>query len=416
MYRNTIQNASSSPKLKIALIMYFVLTLTMSSSRASFLVFKNHRNFPGHKFHYKDDNLSLRHVWSHQGFHQKLNLNCVVNNDNEDNNASINSNNNSINAQRLLDLAFQRADRTLSTKANNNASFSSSYDKRISTSSSSSSIINNNKNSAAVKSSKRVYMDKDTYKSQPAVTGTALAHLLWKSTLRPGIDSAIDATCGNGHDSLAIADMLFSDKDDNNHDLETNSELLCIDIQDAAVERTNAMLREGVSDNEYLNRIKVVQSSHAPLPIELLSSTESIGLVVYNLGWLPGTGPKNEGGLETVKVATQLHTTLTSISDACVALRVGGLLSVMTYPGTCEKEACAVTAFAEALAMFTTRSLGGWQKGVDEIEDDYVRGEVTSAVLHVHQTGLKGQAWRVFDHRPLGRASSPILVTAMRIK
>ena len=88
----------------------------------------------------------------------------------------------------------------------------------------------------------------------------------------------------------------------------------------------------------------------------------------------------------------------------------------MTYPGTCENEADAVAAFAEALAMFTTKNPGGWQKGVNEIQSKDVREVVNVAATKVYENGMKGQAWRVFDHKPLGRPSSPILVTAMRIK
>ena len=342
--------------------------------------------------------------------YRKLSGFCL--NMSDDNSKTNRGDSNITSAQRLLDLAFQRADRTLTTVLDSKSAQQTSS--RVD----STSDINFNKKN------KQVYMDKRTYKSQPAVTGTALAHLLWKSTLRPGVDSAIDATCGNGHDSLAIANILFSREIDfcegevsskSDGDSGTiESELLCIDIQDIAVERTTSMLREKIPKDTIFNRINVVQRSHAPLPTNLLSSTENIGLIVYNLGWLPGAGPKIDDSSE--KVATQLHSTLSSMSDAALALRVGGLLSVMTYPGTCENEADAVAAFAEALAMFTTKNPGGWQKGVNEIQSKDVREVVNVAATKVYENGMKGQAWRVFDHKPLGRPSSPILVTAMRIK
>ena len=270
-------------------------------------------------------------------------------------------------------------------------------------------------------------MDKRTYKSQPTVTGTALAHLLWKSTLKPGVDSAIDATCGNGHDSLAIAKILFGkrnneeNRDDNGFgeylDVERDdSELLCIDIQDCAIERTRKLLTNEQyygSNNFDGNQVKVEKCSHSPLPAHLLKSKTSVGLVVYNLGWLPGTGSSNTIGEE--KLSTQVDTTLQSIADAALLLRVGGLLSIMTYPGTCEREASAVHGFAESLAMFTTRNPGGWEEVLGSL-DVSIRNDVRQAASYVYNEGMKGQAWRVFDHKPLGRHSSPILVTLSRIK
>ncbi|KAM3567143.1 hypothetical protein VYU27_010706, partial [Nannochloropsis oceanica] len=41
-----------------------------------------------------------------------------------------------------------------------------------------------------------------------AASHLALAHSIWGQVLRPG-GIAVDATCGNGHDALAIAKFLF---------------------------------------------------------------------------------------------------------------------------------------------------------------------------------------------------------------
>ena len=254
--------------------------------------------------------------------------------------------------------------------------------------------------------------DKRTYRNQPTVMPTALAHLLWKSALRPGVDSAIDATCGNGHDSLAIANILFDDVSSMSEP--DSGELLCVDIQEVAIERTKNLLDESFGHTSLIKEkhVKVIQASHAPLPTHLLSSLDSVGLVCYNLGWLPGVPRKSDSDR---LVSTQVDTTLKSLVNAALVLRVGGLLSVMTYPGTCEIEADAVKTFCEALAMFTSREEGGWQRIVDSSSED-IRDDIMNAVQQVHEMGDPGQTWRVFDHRPLGRPLSPILVTAIRIK
>jgi len=300
-------------------------------------------------------------------------------------------------SEQILDWAFTRATNTLEQT------------RCFSDTSSSDGCVNGD---GSTREDKR-QEDKRTYRNQPTVMPTALAHLLWKSALRPGVDSAIDATCGNGHDSLAIANILFDGVSSMSES--DGGELLCVDIQEVAIERTKNLLDESFGHTSLIKEkhIKVIQTSHAPLPTHLLSSLDSVGLVCYNLGWLPGVPRKSDS--DRTLVSTQVDTTLKSLVNAALVLRVGGLLSVMTYPGTCEIEADAVKTFCEALAMFTSREEGGWQRTVDSSSED-LRDDIMDAVQRVHEKGDPGQTWRVFDHRPLGRPLSPILVTAMRIK
>jgi len=51
--------------------------------------------------------------------------------------------------------------------------------------------------------------DKRSYLENPSVTPTALAHSLWSQVVNPYIDTVIDATCGNGKDTLVLANILF---------------------------------------------------------------------------------------------------------------------------------------------------------------------------------------------------------------
>mmetsp|Transcript_21723 Transcript_21723/g.32886 ORF Transcript_21723/g.32886 Transcript_21723/m.32886 type:complete len:173 (-) Transcript_21723:163-681(-) len=133
--------------------------------------------------------------------------------------------------------------------------------------------------------------------------------------------------------------------------------------------------------------------------------------------------PKFTGGTTDnyKETQTQTQTTLNSITDASLLLRVGGLLSVMTYPGSNLEESRAVEHFAEGLAMLTTRDVGGWRGYANDIPDydddgGRVRENVSRALERVVAEGSKKQTWRVFLHKPLGRPLSPVLVTAMRIK
>ena len=155
----------------------------------------------------------------------------------------------------------------------------------------------------------------------------------------------------------------------------------------------------------------------------------SVGLVCYNLGYLPGA-PTSGPTLEQPETPstykdckTQTETTLHSITDASLLLRVGGLLSIMTYDNSNLEESIVVEHFVEGLAMLTTRE--GWRGYADSIPDydnleggrgGVVRTLVTQALERVVAGGEGKQTWRAFVHKPLGRTLTPVLVTAMRIK
>ena len=68
-----------------------------------------------------------------------------------------------------------------------------------------------------------------------------LAHHYWNTFLKPG-DHAIDATCGNGHDSLALAQMILT------HDC---GSLLCIDLQEEALAASKELLKKKLSSSHF---------------------------------------------------------------------------------------------------------------------------------------------------------------------
>ena len=280
---------------------------------------------------------------------------------------------------------------------------------------------------------------KRAYLTNPSVTLTALAHSLWRSTIHPYSDIIIDATCGNGKDFLALTGMLFPQQHTSStvNDEKDNSccgQLIGIDVQDCAIRNTYGSLLSSTtfSYDKYRDRITLLVQSHENL-IEIVNNNNNeqqqqkqqegwvgcrgeVGLVCYNLGFLPGANRNT---------VTQTQTTLNSITDAALLLRIGGLLSVMTYPASNKEESIVVEHFMEGLGMLTTRSEGGWRKCVSVIpnyNDD--NGRIRIMVTHalervVTESGGGGDntsAWRVFVHKPLGRPTSPVLVTATRIK
>lgn len=280
------------------------------------------------------------------------------------------------------------------------------------------------------------HQDKRTYLNNPAVTPTALAHSLWQSTIIPYQDTVIDATCGNGKDCLALIRMLFPEhkvNDEDTHSDNVHPHLIGIDIQSRAISNTKRSLLMSLPENIYFNHVTLLERSHENL-VDIFEpredgKTQQVGLVCYNLGYLPGGATDNYK-----ETKTQTQTTLNSITDAVLLLRVGGLLSIMTYPASNLEESMAVEHFAEGLAMLTTRDDGGWRGYLEGIPD-YSSNDITSennagsnnnggrirdlvsrSIERVAKEGEARQTWRAFVHKPLGRPLSPILVTAHRIK
>ena len=148
------------------------------------------------------------------------------------------------------------------------------------------------------------------------------AHAQWRAHLR-ATDTAIDMTAGNGHDALALAELL------------PHGHVIALDVQPQAVQATK--LRTA----PHAAHVRVLEASHAELAALELPKAH---LIVYNLGYLPG-GDK--------KLTTHRETTLSSLTQALKLLHSGGALSIMCYPGHDEglREEEAVVAWA--------RSLGG---------------------------------------------------------
>lgn len=238
------------------------------------------------------------------------------------------------------------------------------------------------------------------YRGNPAITNIALAHNLWSTVLRPNIDSAIDATCGNGNDSVVLAKLLF----DNPRE-DCCSQLLCIDIQQQACNNTLAALARELDLDTMDQYVQVLQKSHAPLPIPKDSS--SIALVVYNLGWLPNSDKD---------YITKLDSTLESIVDAMLMVRIGGMISVITYPKTNSEEDVAVRTLLECAALLSS-NVQTWREFLDGIDcSAEVRDRVLLSMDRAESCGDSKQTWRVAEHKKLGMDRAPILLTATRIK
>lgn len=155
---------------------------------------------------------------------------------------------------------------------------------------------------------------------------TELAHFLMRQSLKPG-DWAIDATVGNGHDTLILAELVGS-----------SGRVIGFDVQDAAL-ATAAKRVEGMP------QVKLVHAGHENLNEHLPADRHrSLAAVMFNLGYLPGA-PR--------EIMTRSKTTLAALRQALTHLKVHGLVTLILYPGHPggEEEAEAVRSFARQLSQ-----------------------------------------------------------------
>ncbi|MBA3602511.1 MAG: class I SAM-dependent methyltransferase [Parachlamydiaceae bacterium] len=167
-----------------------------------------------------------------------------------------------------------------------------------------------------------------------------LAHCYWEQQLQLG-DCAIDATCGNGHDTLKLCELVLS--------LE-GGKIFAFDIQEDALKTTQNLVQSKLAAN-LLSQVTYINECHSdfkgPINRALTCSDrfqlEPVKLIVYNLGYLPG-GDKG--------LTTAVNTTLHSVQAAAELIAPGGLISITCYPGHPEG-ALEETAILEMTASFS---------------------------------------------------------------
>lgn len=112
---------------------------------------------------------------------------------------------------------------------------------------------------------------------------------------------AVDATCGNGHDTAFLIELGFQ-------------KVMGFDVQEMAIETT----RKQLGDNE---SVVLVKDSHANLAAHI---NHPIGCLMFNFGYLP-SGDK--------EITTQSKSSITALQAGLGLLTNNGLISLMCYPG-----------------------------------------------------------------------------------
>ncbi|KAE8677238.1 S-adenosyl-L-methionine-dependent methyltransferases superfamily protein isoform 2 [Hibiscus syriacus] len=142
---------------------------------------------------------------------------------------------------------------------------------------------------------------------------TEMAHLVWRHVLHKG-DIAIDATCGNGYDTVAMLKMVADES--------CRGRVFGMDIQTEALESTSSLLDEIVNQKEK-ELVKLFPICHSRMD-EVLPEKIAVRLVAFNLGYLPG-GNKD--------IITTSKTTMLALESAKKMLMSGGLISLVVYVG-----------------------------------------------------------------------------------
>jgi len=132
-----------------------------------------------------------------------------------------------------------------------------------------------------------------------------LSHLFLRNFLCEG-HTAVDATCGNGHDTLLLARLVG----DGGH-------VWGFDIQEQAIAETGSRLTEaGLS-----SRTTILQTGHEELDQHVIGPVQ---VVLFNLGYRPG-GDRS--------IITRPDTTSIALEQSLSLLASGGIVLVTVYPG-----------------------------------------------------------------------------------
>jgi hypothetical protein len=158
----------------------------------------------------------------------------------------------------------------------------------------------------------------------------SFAHEKWSEHVVKG-DLVIDATCGNGHDALYLSFLCLT---------ETQGALIALDRQLGAIFSTKKKLEEKLTKDTFSKVLFYCQSHETFPPLERAPS-----LIVYNLGYLPGSDKV---------IKTSKETTLVSIENALSLISKGGMLSITCYPGHAEglEEQSEILNYAAKLSDF----------------------------------------------------------------
>lgn len=134
------------------------------------------------------------------------------------------------------------------------------------------------------------------------------AHHLLEISINEG-ELVIDATCGNGNDTLFLSKIVGND-----------GHVLAFDIQAQAIQNTKQLIKENDVQN-----VSVIHDSHAHINQYLSGEINHIiGGAVFNLGYLPRSDKT---------IITEGESTITAVDTILQYLKKDGVIVIVVYHG-----------------------------------------------------------------------------------
>lgn len=128
-------------------------------------------------------------------------------------------------------------------------------------------------------------------------------NLICEKFIKTG-DITVDATCGNGFDTLRLSKL--------------SKKVFAFDIQKEAIKRTKKLL----DDNNVCN-VTLINDSNENIRKDLKEYDKKVSLIMFNLGYLPNFNKV---------VMTNAKTSLKSIKESIKMLNKKGIILVTCYP------------------------------------------------------------------------------------
>lgn len=120
-------------------------------------------------------------------------------------------------------------------------------------------------------------------------------------------DCCIDATAGNGNDTLVLCELVGP-----------TGSVIAFDIQEQAIANTKKRLQE----HGVLERANVVLDSHTNM--KNYAKEDSVSCITFNFGYLPGGDHA---------LATKKESSIEAIYEGLRLLKKGGMMSLCIYSG-----------------------------------------------------------------------------------
>lgn len=134
------------------------------------------------------------------------------------------------------------------------------------------------------------------------------SHHLIEEAVNKG-ETVIDATCGNGHDTLFLSKVVGE-----------HGHVFGFDIQDAAIQHTQEKLA-----GHKIKNATIIKDSHSNAIHHLtVDQLTSLGGAIFNLGYLPGS---DKG------IITKSETTILAIEGILSHLKENGIIVLVVYHG-----------------------------------------------------------------------------------